>query len=379
MKVSVNSEILNTGLEYISDVLPTKPTMAICGGIFFEGKDDNLTLIATDLENTIKVNLECDIKEKGQFVIPGKQFISLMKQFKNKELKIEKKEKLINITEESSQFSFIEMETEDFPKLPKFSSDITFKIKSDTLKEGLKKIIFCIDPEEPRHQFRGGLLDIKGNVINMVGTDTRRLSLFSILFETPFKNNQKVLLSYNFMKKMINLLNEQEVEISIGKNNISFQTNLTVKLEENKESFVSILFVSQLLTGAEEFPDYEKVIPDIKKTKICQINTEEFLSALKRISLFTTERNNKVKLSFKKDSLILSATGEIGDAQEKIDISYNNEETDISFPPDFLIDFLEVVEKDNFIFSFTSSSKPVLMKPQEDSNFLYVCMPLKTE
>ncbi|MCM8802669.1 MAG: DNA polymerase III subunit beta [Candidatus Omnitrophica bacterium] len=379
MKVNINSEILNTGLAYISDVLPAKPTMAICGGIFLEGKDNNLTLIATDLENTIKVNLECEVKEKGQSVVPGKQFISLLKQFKNKEIKIEKKEKYINIIGETSQYSFIEMETEDFPKIPKFSSDITFKIKSETLKEGFKKIIFCIDPEEPRHQFRGGLFDIKGNIINLVGTDTRRLSLFSILFETPFKNNTKVLLSYNFIKKMINLLNEQEVEVLIGKNNISFQTNLTIKLDENKKTLASILFVSQLLTGAEEFPDYEKVIPDIKKTKVCQINTDAFLSSLKRISLFTTERNNKVKLSFKKDFLILSATGEIGDAQEKIDISYNNEETEIAFPPDFLIDFLQVVEKENFVFSFSSPSKPVLMKPQEDSNFLYVCMPLKTE
>ncbi|MCM8766894.1 MAG: DNA polymerase III subunit beta [Candidatus Omnitrophica bacterium] len=379
MKVNVNSEILNTALGYISDVLPSKPTMAICGGIFLEGKDNNLTLVSTDLENTIKVNLECEVKEKGQCVIPGKQFISLLKQFKNKDIKIEKRDKYISVVEESSQYSFIEMETEEFPKIPKFSPDINFKIKSLTLKEGFKKIIFCIDPEEPRHQFRGGLFDIKGNLINLVGTDTRRLSLFSILFETPFKNNVRVLLSYNFIKKMINLLDEQDVEVLIGKNNISFQINSTIKIDENKKTLVNILFVSQLLSGAEEFPDYEKVIPDIKKTKICQINTDEILSSLKRISLFTTERNNKVKLSFKKDSLVLSTTGEIGEAQEKINISYNNEETDISFPPDFLIDFLQVIEKENFVFSFTSSSKPVLMKPHEDSNFLYVCMPLKTE
>ncbi|MGB9678288.1 MAG: DNA polymerase III subunit beta, partial [Candidatus Ratteibacteria bacterium] len=320
-----------------------------------------------------------DVKEKGQCVIPGKQFISLLKQFKNKEIKIEKKEKFINIIEKSSQYSFIEMETEEFPKIPKFSSDITFKIKGETIKNGFKKTIFCIDPEEPRQQFRGALFDIKEKFINIVGTDTRRLSIFSIIFDIPFKKNIKILLSYNLIKKMINLLNEEEVEIFIGKNNISFQTGFTIKIDENQKSSGSVLFISQLLAGAEEFPDYEKVIPDIKKSKITQINTDSFLSSLRRISLFTTERNNKVKISFKKGFLVLSATGELGEAQEKIDIQYNDEDIDIAFSPNFLIDFLEVVEKEEFIFSFTSSAKPVLMKPEEESNFLYICMPLKTD
>ena len=379
MKININSEILNSCLDYISDILPSKPSMAICGGIFFECKENNLTLIGTDLQNTVKISIECEVKEKGQTVIPGKQFISLIKQFGEEEIKIEKKEKFINIISENSQYSFIEMEVEDFPKFPKFSSDISFKVKGETLKDAFKKTIFCIDPEEPRQQFRGGLLDIKEKLINIVGTDTRRLSLFSIIFEDIFKKQTKVLLSPLLIKKMINILNETDVEVIIGKNNISFQTDFIKTLKENKKIQGNIIIVSQLLSGAEEFPDYEKVIPDIKKSKISKINRENFLSSLKRISLFTSERNNKVKLSFKNNLLTISTTGELGEAQEKINISYNDEEIDIAFPPDFLIDFLQVIENEEFIFSFTSSTKPVLMKPDEESTFLYICMPLKIE
>ncbi|MCS7180119.1 MAG: DNA polymerase III subunit beta, partial [bacterium] len=361
-------------------VLPTKPVMAICSGIFLEGKDNNLTLISTDLENTVKVNLECEVKEKGQCVVNGKQFISLIKQLKGKDLEIEKKEKTIEIKEEFSKYTFIEMEVEDFPKIPKVSSDITFKIKGETLKESFKKVIFCIDPENPKHEYRGGLLDIREKFINIVGTDTRRLSLFSILFETPFKKTTRVLLSYSLMKKMINILNEEEVEVSIGKNNISFQTNFTKNIGDNKKVTGSVLFISQLLAGVEEFhPNYEKVIPDIKKSKISYINTDLLLSSLKRISIFTSEINNKVKLSFKKDFLTISTSGEQGEAVEKIGISYNDEETEMAFSPDFLIDFLQVNEKETFLFAFTSPTKPVLMKPEENSNFSYVCVTLKTE
>jgi len=380
MKINVNSEVLNSCLDYISDVLPSKPSMAICGGIFLECKENELTLIGTDLQNTVKIFVECEVKEKGQTVIPGKPFISLIKQFKEEEIKIEKKEKFINIISENFQYSFIEMEVEDFPKFPKFSSEISFKVKGQTLKNAFKKTIFCIDPEEPRQQFRGGLFDIKEKSINIVGTDTRRLSLFSIIFEDIFKKQTKVLLSHLLIKKMISILNDEtEVEVIIGKNNISFQTGFTKTLKENKKIQGNIMIVSQLLSGAEEFPDYEKVIPDIKKSKISKINRESFLTSLKRVSLFTSERNNKVKLSFKNNLLVISTAGELGEANEKINISYNDEEIDIAFPPDFLIEFLQVIESQEVIFAFTSSTKPVLMKSEEESPFLYVCMPLKIE
>ena len=378
MKLNINSEILNSSLDYISDMLPSKPSMAICGGIFFECQTDYLTLVATDLENTVKVSIKCEVKEKGQTVIPGKQFISLIKHFKEEEIKIEKQEKFVNIISENSQYSFIEMEVEDFPKFPKFSPEISFKVKGETLKDAFKKTIFCVDPEEPRPQFRGGLLDIKEKSINIVGTDTRRLSLFSIIFENIFKKQTKVLISPVLIKKMISILNEADVEIMIGKNNISFQTEFTEILKDGKKVKGDIMIVSQLLSGAEEFPDYEKVIPDIQKSKLSKINREKFLSSLKRVSLFTNERNNKIKLCFKNNLLTISTTGEIGEAQEKLKISYNNEEIELAFPPDFLIDFLQVIENDEFIFSFTSSTKPVLLKPEE-STFLYVCMPLKVE
>ncbi|MCM8817936.1 MAG: DNA polymerase III subunit beta [Candidatus Omnitrophica bacterium] len=379
MKVNINSDVFNIGLNYIADVLPSKPSMAICGGIFIEGKDNTLTLITTDLENTVKISIECEVKEKGQVVIPGKQFISLLKQFKEETIEIESKEKFVNLTGKNLQYSFVEMETEDFPKFPKFSSDLTFKIKGEILKDGLKKIIFCIDPEEPRHQFKGGLLDIKEKYINFVGTDTRRLSLFNILFQEEFKKQMKVLLPHSLIKKLINILNDQDVEISIGKTNISFQTSFSKEIDKNKKITGTILLISQLISGAEEFPDYEKVIPDIKKSKISKINTSDFLTSLKRISLFTSERNNKVKLNFKKGVLVISAAGDIGEAQEKISIDYKDEDIDIAFPPSFLIDFLEVIDKEEIIFAFTSSSKPVLMKKTEGDDFLYICMPLKVE
>jgi len=78
MEIIVNSKELENALNCVAKVLPSKSTMEILSGILIEGKDE-LNLISTDLENTIKVSMKCNFK-KGSILIPGKQFISLIKQ-----------------------------------------------------------------------------------------------------------------------------------------------------------------------------------------------------------------------------------------------------------------------------------------------------------
>ena len=164
---------------------------------------------------------------------------------------------------------------------------------------------------------------------------------------------------------MPRIIEEENVEISIGKNQISF------KLE-------NINFIAQLLSGSEDFPEYEKVIPSEDKLKIAQIETDKFLSILKRISLLTSERNNRVKLSFGKNVLVVSAVSpDIGEAQEKIEIGYDGEEQSFSFPPAHISEFLQKVKSEKIIFGFTNERKPVLLRPEDETEFVYVTMPLK--
>ncbi|HRR29282.1 MAG TPA: hypothetical protein P5270_07955 [Victivallales bacterium] len=74
MEIIVNSRELDSVLNCVSKILPSKSSMEILSGILIEGKDE-LSFISTDLENTIKVSLKCQFK-KGSILIPGKQFIS---------------------------------------------------------------------------------------------------------------------------------------------------------------------------------------------------------------------------------------------------------------------------------------------------------------
>ncbi|MCM8762671.1 MAG: DNA polymerase III subunit beta, partial [Candidatus Omnitrophica bacterium] len=300
----------------------------------------------------------------------GKRFISLIKQLPDSDIKISKKNNSVEVICGDAKYTFPSMDEEEFPKLQKFSGDITIKLEGDILREGLDKVRFCIDNEEPRPYFRGGLLDIKDNTVNIVGTDTKRLTVFTIKTDQKYSHPYRCLLPYKLMGILTSLSNNNEnsIEISIGKNQISF-------------NFKTTYLLSQLLAGSEEFPDYTKVIPGEKQLKIFHINRESFLTVLKRISLFTTERYNRVRLSIGKNILILSvANPDAGEASEKIDIEYTEDkEQDLAFPPDYLIDFLSKLEDDKLVFGFSSEKSPVLLRGEKTEGYLYVAMPLKLE
>ncbi|HOL21280.1 MAG TPA: DNA polymerase III subunit beta [bacterium] len=370
MEIIVKSGVLKKECEKLEEVLPVKPSITITGGILFDVKEMGCFLTATDLESTIRLNIECEKIKKGSAVVNGKTFISLIKQLPDGDIKISKKNNSVDVICGDAKYTFPSMDEEEFPKLQKFSGDITIKLGSNILREGIDKVRFCIDREEPRPYFRGGLLDIKENTVNIVGTDTKRLTLFTIKTDQKYSHPYKCLLPYKLMGIITSLSNDndQPIEISIGKNQISF-------------NFKTTYLLSQLLSGSEEFPDYTKVIPTEKQLKRVYINRESLLTILKRISLFTTERYNRVRLSIGKNTLILSvANPDVGDASEKIDIEYNEDtEQNLAFPPNYLIDFLSKLEDAKLVFGFISEKNPVLLRGEKTEGYLYVAMPLKLE
>lgn len=369
MEIIVKSGVLKKVCGKIEGLLPVKPAIMITSGILFEVKETGVFLTATDLENTIRVSIESEKNKKGSMVITGKKFISLIKQLPEEEVKITQKENSVEVVCKNSKYTFPCMDYEEFPKLPKFTGDVSVKINGDILRNAIDKVRFCIDPEEPRPHFRGGLFDIKEDSLNFIGTDTKRLALFKIVSEGRNGNPYKCLLPFKLMGIISMLADSGEsVDLSIGKNQIVL-------------NFKDTYLVSQLLAGSEDFPDYAKVIPSEKQLKYAYLNREELLSTLKRISLFTSERYNKVKMSIGKNVLILSVNSpDVGEAHEKIEIEYAGEqEQDLAFPPTYLIDFLHKVEDEKIILGFSSEKSPIIMRGDKKAEYLYVAMPLKLD
>ncbi|MCM8763909.1 MAG: DNA polymerase III subunit beta [Candidatus Omnitrophica bacterium] len=365
MEIVIETEKVLDALEKISRVLPSKPVISATGGILVEGKKDGITLISTDLQLTLRLFVECDVKDKSTVLIPGKNFISLIKKIPEQHIKITAKENSAVISDKSFLYKFLLMNVEEYPKLPAERDGISesegFIINSSILLDMIKKTVYCINPDEPRMYFRGVLMEKKNNTLNMVATDTRRLSL--VKKEVQGENTIKIILPLHLIEVFPLVFKETDVSLSFSKNQITIKTERTT-------------LISQLLEG--EFPDYEKVIPSSNKQGTATIKTDDLLQSLERLSLMSSEKFISVRMNFRKNLLVLNIESpESGSGEERINIEYTGPENTVIFNPEYIIQFLKTVSQEHIEFFFQDPAKPAKLCGKGEQEYLYVAMPMK--
>jgi DNA polymerase-3 subunit beta len=365
MELIIDKKILMDVLDKIAKVIPAKPAIASTGGILLEAKKDGITLTATDLQLTLKLFLECTVKDKTDVLIPGKKIISLIREIPEEKVKIATGESGIIIEDKNFQYKFLIMDINDYPKLPSdkdFAGDEnTLNISSEVFQEMITRTAYCINPDEPRIYFRGVLIDLRDGHLNMVATDTRRLSLVRKPMQTGKK--MKLILPQRLLEVLPSIVKEGEMTISFTKNQIRFQTD-------------RVTLISQLLEG--EFPDYMKVIPPSEKLSSATIEAKQLLSSLERLVLLSSDTFNSVKMSFRRDMLVLNIESpQLGTGEEKLKIQYSGPDATIIFNPVYFIQFLKTVPQETVTFSFADPLKPARLNGTGADDYIYVVMPIK--
>jgi DNA polymerase-3 subunit beta len=133
------------------------------------------------------------------------------------------------------------------------------------------------------------------------------------------------------------------------------------------------LVITKLIEG--NYPNYRQVIPSEVKERV-QLVREEFLHALRRAEIMTSEKANSVKLSFGKNNLAITANSpEVGEARESLAINYKGKEIAIAFNPKYLIDPLNSLTEDDVFFELVDELSPGVIKI--NGPFLYVVMPMR--
>jgi DNA polymerase-3 subunit beta len=67
----------------------------------------------------------------------------------------------------------------------------------------------------------------------------------------------------------------------------------------------------------------------------------------------------------------------VGEAHDSVDAKYEGEELTVAFNPDYLLNGAEVSEGDQVTIETIDSLKPVLIRTEAGSDFLYLLMPVR--
>jgi DNA polymerase III subunit beta len=367
MNLTISKEQIINGLQAVQNVVSTRTTLPILSNVLIRAEGDRVEFTATDLDVTITCAVEASVKKPGATTVPVKKLFGIVRELSSPEIEIEVDDKhTCSVRSGASFYKINGLSADEFPPAPKFKEDKKIVLPQEKIKGMMKKTSFAISTDESRYVLNGIFISLKEHKMTMVATDGRRLALVDEEVDVSEKSQGEFIVPAKAVNELNRLLSDKgEVEVKYSENQAAF----TLKDEKG----FSILIVSKLIEG--NYPNYRQVIPGEAKERVSLIR-EEFLHALKRAEIMTSEKSNSVKLTFSKNNLAITANSpEVGEARESLAINYKGKEMAIAFNPKYMIDPLNALPDDEVFLELIDELSPGVFKI--NGPFLYVVMPMR--
>jgi DNA polymerase-3 subunit beta len=367
MNLTISKEQIINGLQSVQNVVSTRTTLPILSNVLLRAEGEKLELTATDLDVTIACSVEAKIKRPGASTIPVKRLFGIVRELNNSEIDLEVDDKNVcSIRSGPSFYKINGLSADEFPPLTKFKEDKKVTLPQETVRGMMKKTSFAISTDESRYVLNGIYISLKDHKMTMVATDGRRLALVDEEADVSEKSQGEFIVPAKTVNELNRLLQDKgEVEIHYAENQASFT------LKDDKVS--PILIITKLIEG--NYPNYRQVIPAEAKERVSLVR-EEFLHALRRAEIMTSEKSNSVKLSFSKNKLEITANSpEVGEAKESLAVNYKGPDMAIAFNPKYMIDPLNALPNDEVFLELIDELSPGVLKI--NGPFLYVVMPMR--
>ncbi len=372
MKFKINRDHFSNGLAQVLNVVGSKAAMPILSNVLIEAEKDQISLTTTNLDLGIRCRIKAEVKEGGNITLPVKRLAGIVRELPNVDVSVDTTANhQANIASGGSHFRIMGLAADEFPKLPDTAEDKTFAFEQVELATMLGNVAYAQSTDETRYILNGVYFNFKDGKLALVATDGRRLALMSRETPVPAASAGAIILPAKTVAELLRLLGKGEkLKVAFNERRASFQ------IETGKDSSGltdSIHLFSKVVEG--NYPNYQQVIPKETHQRI-KLERELFLQCIHRAALVTSEKSNSVKIKLGADLLEITASSpDFGEAHESMAISYSGPELQVAFNPQFLMDPLRALTKDEVFFEVKDEVSPGVFKTLE--SFVCVIMPVR--
>ena len=370
MKLVISSTALFSHLQAIGRVINSKNTLPILDCFLFEVNDGTLSLTASDNETTMATSLEV-IESDGncRFAINAKTILDALKEIPEQPLTFAFNPDTLEILVQymNGRYSVVAQNADEYP-IPVTLGDsaVHVEMEASTMLNGINRALFATADDELRPVMNGIYFDITTDDLTMVASDGHKL-VRNKNFATKGNEKAAFILPKKPATLLKNLLGKEQGAVSIDFDD----RNATFTLPNYR-------MVCRLIEG--RYPNYNSVIPQNNPHKVT-IDRAILLSALKRVSVFSSQASSLIKLRLQDNQLVLS--GQDIDfstsAEETINCSYSGSPMSIGFKATFLIDILNNITGQDVIIELADPSRAGVLVPaeqEENEDLLMLLMPM---
>jgi len=372
MKFKINRDHFANGLSQVLNVVGSKATMPILSNVLIEAEKDHIFLTTTNLDLGIRCQIKADVKEAGSVTLPVKRLAGIVRELPNVDVSVDGSAKhQVKLTSGGSNFKIMGIGKEDFPPLPEFGDEKSYTLEQGELTEMLKSVAYAQSNDETRYILNGVYFSFGEGKLTLVATDGRRLAHISKEMDVPAESAGAIILPAKTVSELLRLLDKGEkLKINFNERRAAFQI-----ASDNDDSGLvdSIYLYSKVVEG--NYPNYQQVIPKETHQRI-KLERELLLQCVHRAALVCSEKANSVKLKLTTNLLEITAQSpDFGEAHESMAIGYTGPDLQVAFNPQFVIDPLRALNKDEVFLEVKDDVSPGVIKTLE--SFICVVMPVR--
>ncbi|MAZ39120.1 MAG: DNA polymerase III subunit beta [Legionellales bacterium] len=366
MTVTVNRDILLTGLQQVIGAVERRNTLPILAHVLLTFEDDTLAITATDLEIELKSFSKLPFAQSPfSLTLPGRKLFDICKALPDGvDVSITQDNQKVILKAGRSRFTLSCLSSADFPLLDEDVPQTECLLNQKQLSHLIDKTQFAMAQQDVRYYLNGMLFEFAGNRLSSIATDGHRLAVCHQQLSGKEQAVTRVIVPRKGIQELARLL-------------IKPSDSLCLQMQQNHIRFVSDDFVltSKLIDG--RFPDYQRVLPkagnnivSCKKSKLKQI--------LSRVSILSNEKYRGIRFELNDNTLTVSATNpEQEQAEEEISVEYQGPAMSLGFNVTYLLDILSVFSAENLKIYINDANTGVLLEEENQADCLYVVMPMR--
>ena len=375
MKITFDKQKLLGALTPAASISQSKNTMATVDGLLFEcppdprfGECDDTSanqcrISAFDLEKGLRTSVECDMEEAGLFVIDTGKILQIVRAMPDGSITIDIDEKgRVHISGGQSSFDITAAPGEEFPAMPLFVGEQTYRIPQYIVKQLVSRTVYAVAQNDTRAAFNGAFFKIRNGELTVVGCDGFRLAAAKCVLPEGGPDAE-MLIPGKFLGELTKMLRdtEDELTMTVARKHIIFKID-------------SIHFFTRMLDV--EYIDYEKLFPATYRTEV-YVSTNDLRSAVERASIVTEYRlggsgKSPIKLDIADTTVTLSAVSAGGSVHERVPAAIGGADISIGFDSRFLLDALRAAPTgcETLRIRLNDSLKGVMIEPAGGTDFV---------
>jgi DNA polymerase III subunit beta len=371
VKLQVERDPLADAVAWTARALPARPTAPVLAGMRLDAGDE-LTLSTFDYEVSAQATIPVTADEPGTVLVSGRLLAEIVRSLPAKPVDLATDGTRTTVKCGSATFTLMLLPAEEYPTLPAMP-ETTGTVGADTFASAIHQVAIAAGRDDTLPALTGIRMEIAEDTLTMIATDRYRLAIRELRWNPQAGGlNTAVLIPARVLGDTARALTGgAEVSIALATNEGNAGEGIIGFEGSGRRT------TTRLLSG--EYPRIQQLLPT-EYSAVAELAAAPFAEAVKRVAL-VAERNTPVRLTFGDGQVLLEAgTGDEAQASEAIQASYDGEEMQIAFNPQFLLDGIGAVDSDVARISFTSPTRPAVITGKGDAqpDYRYVLMPIRS-